>query len=443
MATDKTYNSIDSKEQLMLVETGKGKFGGYKQDMLVNSLNETQIEFYVCTECNGVMRNACQRGEEQIPVCELCVGDRIGCQPMKKAREKIPELKVHCPLATRGCQWNTTIKNLDEHLAVCQEFIVKCKYGCGVILKRRERDDHCSNECLNRQVSCEHCEKLKVYRDLKQHYEECLEFPLLCPNNCGANLTRKQTDPHIETDCPNAIVKCRYERFGCREVVRRCEMDQHNKTNEIKHLEMGTFFTADEIGQLKETNSRLTEKMEQQERTILMLTEKLVQQKETISKLKEILEQVIVSLSYYVVLRSKLRLLFRLHNAHEEIFEFTWQSHKFMVSFKDTERYTISVSVSLANGGSLNWLQRGVNESRFKLTIIDRVNTKNSLVYKSPVIEPEEQPLYEFGIASIPIELLLEEGFRRENRYIEFTLQVQGPEQIRILDQIAGRNELR
>ena len=76
MATAKSYNSIDSKEQLILVHTGKGKFGGYKQDLLVNTFNEMEIEFYVCTQCKGVMRNACQLGEEQIPVCETCVGER-------------------------------------------------------------------------------------------------------------------------------------------------------------------------------------------------------------------------------------------------------------------------------------------------------------------------------------------------------------------------------
>ena len=77
MATGKSYNSIDSKEQLILVQTGKGNFGGYKQDLLVNTFNEMEIEFYVCTQCKGVMRNACQMGEEQIPVCETCVGEKV------------------------------------------------------------------------------------------------------------------------------------------------------------------------------------------------------------------------------------------------------------------------------------------------------------------------------------------------------------------------------
>ena len=130
MATGKFYTSIDSKEQLILVQTGKGKFGGYKQHLLVITFNEMEIEFYVCSQCKGVMRNACQLGEEQIPVCETCVGKKVESQPMMKARKKIPELRINCPLATRGCEWNATLSEVSQHLEMCQEFIIKCKYDC-------------------------------------------------------------------------------------------------------------------------------------------------------------------------------------------------------------------------------------------------------------------------------------------------------------------------
>ena len=141
-------------------------------------------------------RNACQVGEEEIPNCETCVGEKGSFLPIIKARQKISELKANCPIATRGCRWNVTLSKLETHLDVCQEFLVKCNYDCGVILKRCELNNHCSNECLNKEVSCEHCLNKIVYRDLNRHYEECLELPLLCPNSCGAYLRRKQTDSH-------------------------------------------------------------------------------------------------------------------------------------------------------------------------------------------------------------------------------------------------------
>ena len=261
MATGKSYNSIDSKEQLILVYTGKEEFGGYKQDLLVNTFNEMEIEFYVCTQCKGVMRNACQLGEEQIPVCETCVGEKVESLPMMKARKKISELSANCPLATRGCKWNATLSEVSQHLDVCQEFHIKCEYDCGVIIKRCELNNHCNNECVNREVICEHCRSMIVYIELNQHFKECPEFQLLCPNNCAANLKRKQIESHVETDCPNTVVECRYERFGCKQVVKRCEMEEHKKTNEMKHLEMTTFFAVDKIEKLEETNSKLSKEV--------------------------------------------------------------------------------------------------------------------------------------------------------------------------------------
>ena len=466
MAAAKKYNSVDSKEKLMLVEIGKGKFGGYKQNLLSSPLNEFLVEFFVCTECGGVMRNACQLGVKQIPVCETCAKNRMRCQPMMQARQKIPQLRVNCPLATRGCQWNTTIQNLDEHLAECQEFIVKCKYGCGVILKRCERNDHFSNECLNRIVRCEHCQANRVYRDLKQHHTVCLEFPLLCTNNCGANLRRKQIDTHIETDCPNTTVKCRYERFGCREVVKRCEMDQHNKTNEINHLEMSTLFAVNELEQFKETNSnlskevqrltekieqhdrtnsRLTEKLEQHDRTNSRLTEKLEQHDRTISQLKEtldarpkenqpamieILSPIIESLSYPIVLRERLRTRDPGLVRHE----FPWQSLSLALVLENSGNGTIIYIIMKLNNANLPQTFEG----RFKLTLVDRVRTKKSLTYETPVIKLKQEAKFFYmkedriEITMIPRKILLEDRFKTSNGDVEFTLQIQEAEYVRI-----------
>ena len=562
MATGKTYNSIDSKEQLILVQTGKGKFGGYKQDLLVNTLNELEIEFYVCTQCKGVMHNACQVGEEQIPNCETCIGNKARSQPMMKARHKIPQLKANCPLATRGCRWNATLSEIETHLDVCQEFLVKCNYDCEVILIRCELNDHCSNECLNREVSCEHClnkivyrdlnrhyeeclefpllcpnscganlirkqtdshietdcpntivkclhekfgckEVIKrcelnnhcsneclnrevscehclnkiVYRDLNRHYEECLEFPLLCPNSCGANLIRKQTDSHIETDCPNTIVKCLHEKFGCKEVIKRCEMEEHNKTNEIKHLKMTTLFAVTKIEQLEETNTKLskevnklTNKLEQSDRrmepvahriedlerqsvTTIDCLECWMKERVKVSDLKQGAEKqsaIIESLTYPVVLQDTLkesdfnlmRSIFRRFPITR--FEISWRFINLILIFSCSSQETISVSIIMDFNKVMSPLEKWPFEGRFKLTIIDRVNTNKYLAYESPVVKLQPKPNPEQGfklkeenpdrieIARIPIELLLEDRFRTEKGDGQFTLQIQEAEHVRL-----------
>ena len=420
MATAKSYNSVDSKEQLILVQTGKEEFGGYKQELLVNSLSEVEIEFYVCTQCKGVMRNACQMGEEQIPVCETCVGKKVESQPMMKARRKIPELKVNCPLATRGCKWNATLDEFDKHLDVCQEFLIRCKYDCGVIIKRCELNNHCNNECVNREVSCEHCRSMIVYKELNQHFKECPEFPLLCPNNCATSLKRKQIDSHIETDCPNTVVECRYERFGCKQVVKRCEMEEHKKTNEMKHLEMTTFFAVDKIEKLEEKNYQTLSIIEKQSATI-------------------------ESLSYPVVLRDTMKEIdFKDRRGFLIIcsYDFSWRSINLKLIFWNQSLENIPVSIIMVFNKIMSPQLKWPFECRFKLTIIDRVNINNSLVYESAVVklQPEQEPEQGFTlkgkypdrsrIATIPKDLLLEERFKTENRYIQFTLQIQEAEQV-------------
>ena len=423
MATAKSYNSIDSKEQLILVQTGEEEFGGYKQELLVNSLHEVEIEFYVCTQCKGVMRNACQLGEEQIPVCETCVGEKVESLPMMKARKKIPELKVNCPLATKGCKWNATLSEASQHLDVCQEFLIKCKYDCGVIIKRCELNNHCNNECVNREVSCEHCRSMIVYKELSQHFKECPEFPLLCQNNCATSLKRKQIDSHIETDCPNTVVECRYERFGCKQVVKRCEMEEHKKTNETKHLEMTTLLAMDKIEKLEEKNHQMLNIIEKQSATI-------------------------ESLSYPVVLRDTIKgrykwINFGFYSMPEYSNDFSWRFINLKLIFGKHSRENIFVSIIMVYNKIMSPQIKWPFEGRFKLTIIDRVNTNNSLVYESAVVklQPEQQPQQGFRlkeeypnefeiVTKIPRDLLLEERFLTENRDTEFTLQIQEAEHV-------------
>ena len=209
----KTYNNIDSNEQLMYVEVTQNKFAGYRPELLVHSLSEIETDFYVCTECKGVMRNACQTGEEQSLVCDVCVKEGVFSQSMVKSRNKILELQAKCPIATRGCNWNGKIANIEEHLIVCDKVVVKCTNACDVILPRSELNLHLTSFCEKRRVICERCNKSFIHEELTNHYLTCLEYQFPCPNNCN-----------------------------------------HKKTNQIEHLEFATC----EIEQLKQTNIHLT-----------------------------------------------------------------------------------------------------------------------------------------------------------------------------------------
>ena len=226
MASNKTYNGIDLIEQLLFIETKKGEFRGLKQDFLLTSLNEVEKEFYVCTKCNGLMRNACQIGEEQMLVCELCAEQGDKPLPTVKPRKKILELRVKCPLQGRGCKWNGTIAEVETHLNVCTELIVNCTNKCNVIMKRSDLMNHCKSECRNRDINCKHCNVKMKFKMLKDHYKNCIDFPLLCPNECMRTITRKEVELHVNDECPNTLLNCENE---CGLKLKRSEMQNHYK----------------------------------------------------------------------------------------------------------------------------------------------------------------------------------------------------------------------
>ena len=255
----KTYNNIDSRRQLMYVEVTKNKFAGYRPELLVDSLSELETDFYVCTECKGVMRNACLVGEEQNLVCEVCVKEGVPSQSMVKSRNKILELQAKCPIATRGCSWNGKMVQVKEHLTVCEKVVVKCFNVCDVFLPRSELELHLKSLCVKRPVICEHCNEYFMYKKLTNHYLMCLEYKVPCPNNCNVNLERKLLDSHLELECPNTVVNCPHKNYGCRQEILRRDLVEHTKINQIQHLEYASIFALREMGQLKQTNIQLTE----------------------------------------------------------------------------------------------------------------------------------------------------------------------------------------
>ena len=182
------------------------------------------------------MRNACLvNGPDQKLVCEVC---KIGEDsiPMVKARKNITKLRVKCPLMKRGCVWKGILGEIDVHLDECTEFILNCSNKCGGLLKRSELQNHCVNECQLRIIKCKYCRATIQYKVLENHYRICIEFPLVCPNECSKSIIRKEIKSHIEKECSNTLVACPYKEMGCEVLSKRSELQEHEKISELKHF---------------------------------------------------------------------------------------------------------------------------------------------------------------------------------------------------------------
>ena len=419
----KTYNNIDSNEQLMCVEVTKNKFAGYRRELLVDSLSEIETDFYVCTECKGIMRNACQIGKEQNYACEVCVKEGVPSQSMVKSRNKILELQATCPIATRGCNWNGKMAEVEEHLIVCDKVVVKCKNACDVILPKSELNFHMTEYCEKRRVACKQCNEIFMYEERTAHFQMCLEYQVPCPNNCIMNLKRKLLDSHLELDCPNMVVKCPYKKYGCREEVLRCELEEHKKTNQIQHLESTSIFAICEMEQLKQTNIQQTETNKQQTETNRQLAEKV-----------KTLEYQMERLFYPIILCDELVIP---NNNQLSLSSMTicstkvkWKFLKIRVDFKySSDIHFITVSVIMENEDTKAPLARWPFEGRFKLSIIDK---NEPYIYESGFMQLQPRNvskdkgryLSEFVIAEIPYKDL-HDGSDFSGKKFEFNLQIQ------------------
>ena len=404
----KTYNNIDSNEQMMYVEVTKNTFAGYRRELLVHSLSEVETDFYVCTECKGVMRNACQTGEEQNLVCEVCVKEGVPFLSMVSSRIKILELQAKCPLTTRGCSWNGKMAEVEEHLIVCEKLVVKCYNACDVILPISELDLHLIHSCVKRRVMCEHCNEYFIYEKLTNHYQKCLEYQVPCPNNCFVNpiMKRKLLDSHLELECPNMVIECSYKKFGCGQDVLRRELEEHKKTNQMQHLEYTSIFAVREIEQLKQTNKQQTKR---------------------ITSLENELEK----LSYPIILRDELVILFRSRLAPSISIKsiiMNWKFLKIRLEFKySNNNQSVSVSVIMENDDTRTPLAKWPFVGRFKLTLID--NKMIPQIYESDcsmVPQPRNVSTYKgkypsgFLLAEIP-----QEDRCTTDRKFTFILQIQ------------------
>lgn len=478
--------NIYSKEKILYIETKKGEYRGYKQNLLIENLTEVESEFYVCRKCNGLMRNACQIGPEQIPVCEKCAGITTTHTTIK-IRKRISELGAKCPLEKRGCEWKGTINTVNTHLDMCLEFKVNCtNKKCEVIMKRSELINHCNNECQNRKTNCKHCRVIVVFKDIDTHNKTCNEFPVLCPNQCEKSILRKQIELHTKNECPNTIVECPYRMTGCKERMKRKETEDHENKFETKHLrESVTYFLSklelmekklkdseskNEL--LKQENKRqskeFAEKLKQCECELKESTKKLTAiESEFVSKENynryteslaytnskltsnnEILETSVKSIDdkvrelskdalYQTVVSDEIGkglIAYSINTARptylDEItksqkFEFRWNQLKLSLIFNYV-RTLQQFFATIRNDTELKpFLKK--HKIKAKLTILDTKFFHKSLVFVSKILElkPIGQMGNEFKLAEIFRDQMCEERLRNTKNTISFMLQMQ------------------
>jgi len=148
---------------------------------------------------------------------------------------------------------------------------------------RRAYEMHCRNEfcsmpfldddppppCEFRLISCPNdgCVATFSFRRRDEHDAECGHKLCPCPNNCGADVPRREVNVHVREKCSLRQAECPLSMFGCNTIVQAqdvaCHLNDHADkhfalvANRMMEYESVIKDMCTRIRQLEEKNARL------------------------------------------------------------------------------------------------------------------------------------------------------------------------------------------
>ncbi len=201
--------------------------------------------------------------------CPNCNDREVTSFPDIGLRQKLYVSKVHCSYEKKGCQWTGELGQLDEHLNTdplqektlegCQFVELVCTNDCGDQMQRKDIENHQNDHCPNRPFNCEHCCVYKAtYNDVTQtHWPVCGSFPLSCPNKCPLILQRQNLECHIAKECPLTTINCDFHYVGCTVKLPRQDMAEHLKDNLTTHVSLLVISHAKQHDEIAQQNAEI------------------------------------------------------------------------------------------------------------------------------------------------------------------------------------------
>ncbi|KAI6651493.1 TNF receptor-associated factor 6 [Oopsacas minuta] len=92
--------------------------------------------------------------------------------PDNFARREVLSLSVLCNNSKPGCVWKGELRELEDHLCVCQFIEIKCPFSCGSIFTRDRFSTH-QQECEKKPVPCLYCEIVFPSEQIEEHQPFC------------------------------------------------------------------------------------------------------------------------------------------------------------------------------------------------------------------------------------------------------------------------------
>ncbi|KAM9970870.1 hypothetical protein ACTFIR_002734 [Dictyostelium discoideum] len=208
-------------------------------DVLLNKESLQKKNKYTCPICFGLIY------KKSIYQC------KYGHHACKECWEKSLKNKKECMV----CRSEVNSTNYLTRCLVIEQCFTKKEYYCiysfkngdfidfsnGEIILIKDEENGCKEiikeheeKCGYKLVRCEYCAfDDTIQKELKSHHDECSEFPIECPQSCSIMVERYQIKSHIDNDCNNSIIQCKYYEYGCKVEMKRSELQNH--LNDVNH----------------------------------------------------------------------------------------------------------------------------------------------------------------------------------------------------------------
>ena len=156
---------------------------GYEESRFESKVDEN-LRCVICTE---VLKDPVQCRRNEHHFCKNCIIEHLKhskscptCQdpltvdtlvkPQRFLANTLSGLKISCDNAERGCRKVVELGLLNTHVVNCDFSPVPCSNDqCDEIINRRDKEIHENKICEYRQVKCDYCTQMVLYKNFMQH----------------------------------------------------------------------------------------------------------------------------------------------------------------------------------------------------------------------------------------------------------------------------------
>jgi len=274
---------------------------GYDPDLFVDPVDQD----FVCPICTCVVRDPkripcdcvatiyCTLCLNTLPQPHMCPTCRFEfqlskCESQGFVKGKVESLKMKCQNNESGCTTTFIIgkdgKNLIAHKDTCQYEETLCK-KCQDPIQRMNLDEHNKNLCIYRLITCEYCQQILEYKEIKIHQitnNNNDKVPLPCVNmrkcinkDCEIIVSKDNIDEHLKK-CPYSLKLCEL----CNQNILLSNYETHLRDSLMNHflsLYEETKNLKEEIKNLKDEHKNSIKQINEQKFEIKNLNDKIIE----------------------------------------------------------------------------------------------------------------------------------------------------------------------